>query len=1043
MDYYKTMKKMIKFFYGFAYSVLLLVIVFIIQVESASEELPFIFKTPEIKERFVSPEMIIGDLKFLSKRYGINMFEIDWYEAFRKYIDKFPDSVKKEQNLFFRGDILGGGRLGYLQFLWNISEDEAKKLIPFPVNNKGEKLTNAYWDRFHPDYLTKYIYPLIDDYLNRLGNVVLDMEEYYIAHPCYSPEDIKAMREDLAGENEGVEWLFADGSIKKIDFWEYAWLRFGLNKEEYRPEMLGSFTNYNEYLPADIEAYGTAGDFLPGEETLFAKIPPVSDINYWKNIDMFLSLLEYEYFKHCQKISKYAKQKGAKYVVWGPGGVEPDFVHDPYVDYHGGRIALTERFGVIPGTAPRLDSSVVYKTVFYITHPYLIQMQNEEYNKATLGSIETGEPYRNPISFYHDAFAHFLVGLTLLKPKLVNIEQFATPMLVHKDGMSGFSRQFIEGLTDATIQARESGLIEGRLYGSTWLTIPTSHEFNLFYDGWHAFWNTGDMRSELVLNGYIPEVRFELGGKDIPDKYKIVTLAGTYYPDKTISLIKDWLSNGKGKTFVANYDHFATYLLGSKESKLGRLKRNRFTDLGVWKTNKVGDYTINKITWVDDEVFPNVKIFDGVNLTCVLPRKDIQESIPDNAKVLMKGETKDGEEVPLIIFVPIGENSIVNIVFPLGGGSTSFNPEYRIEPSIDFKFYSHVMRDLFSFLQRKYEFNVTRVKAEPDLPMTLLFRMPVKDKKGTTTIVARGDAIYGDEDKYWIIDSVKLTFEGTEVVSKIKNRSMVIAAVDGSTLASVSDISLNGKTYVKTTEDVLWLLSSFETKPYEEASGFHLWTRTPVGFSLRLPKTWQGKKVEVYSLVDKEPKNLSVRIDSGFIVFKAPGGECKIYCGKPNLSMLTQMKKRVDDLNYPHPFDLFKYLDNLSWKSAKVGEHQQMNGISWFRSNNVAIPKNWEKDSLVLQFGNHEGGGNALLIYVNQQVVGYSFFYEYVPGRDDEPRRYIVPKTLWKYGENNKILVRVEGSALLRLPVRIINPNKGEILDLSKCSWEFAYSQKD
>ncbi|MCD6407845.1 hypothetical protein J7L87_02190, partial [bacterium] len=861
----------------------------------------------------------------------------------------------------------------------------------------------------------------------------IELDEYTLDHPCFSKTDIEQFRKDLCGEDEGIEWVYPGGKVEKIGFWEYAEFQLGIEKKNFRPDMIGNFTSYSEYLPAQIRGGGGIGDFLPCENGLLQKVLPKGGERFWRNVDLFLALQDYEYFKLCQKIYKYAKKKGIKYGVWGPHWrLVRDAQHDPYIDYVGPHTNPI-RLAVTPGCSTyygglHMAQGKTYTYYFKQLREHLVL--NERWGKGTLISYETMRPYRNPIAFYRDAFSAALTTIALAKPKFFNFEQSATSHIMHKEALSDFSMQFNLALLDAVNQARETNLFAGSIYRSTWLIIPSRYEYALFGPTWQqTFPNTGDMRSELTLAGYIPDIRYSQGGFPISDKYKILTLSGTYYSDKTISLIEEWLQKGKGKTFVANYDYFACSLIGHHLRKA-----ERFTRLGIWKTEVLRKYRIKKIVSVNRNVFPDIPP-GRFEVEALLPSENIWGNLPDNAKVLMEGETIEGEKVPLIISIPHGKNRIIYIAFPLKG-DTVISPAYRKKPKPSFYVSRQVMLDIFSYLQTRYDFSVPRVEISPNLPMSIVFRAPVLDSKGVITIVAKGDAVYGEE-KYWTIDPVNLSFQGTQITSKIKDHSMIIASIDGSMMASIADLKINGTLFVSVSPETLWLISTLGNESYHKCKGLHLWTKKPTTVRLLKPQGWKNKKeIKIYNLNQEKPQQVSYLLKDNYLQFKVRGGEYKILYGKIEENTWNKLCLRARKLHTQSKFDVFSYLKSLNWQRTKVGSYNSFQGLSWYKLN-LEIPKGWEGDNLIVELGKHHVY-NSILLYFNHKLIAYSDSWHSPWG---EIRRYILPANIIKYGAENELIVLVEsyhGPGGINKPVKIINPQKKEIIDLTEKDWVYA-----
>jgi len=399
------------------------------QQNKKEKYLPLIIKTVEAHKRHLNNEQIIDDLKYMFNHYGVNSFDLTRHYFIRTSLGKFPRDFK-DNKFFLRGSLYSCRYSKKdMQFLWGTTEDPAD-VMPSPVNERGEKLKKSFsWDKLHPVYLKKFVYPMIDKFSDIIGVDYIELDEYTLDHPCFSKTDIEQFRKDLCGEDEGIEWVYPGGKVEKIGFWEYAEFQLGIEKKNFRPDMIGNFTSYSEYLPAQIRGGGGIGDFLPCENGLLQKVLPKGGERFWRNVDLFLALQDYEYFKLCQKIYKYAKKKGIKYGVWGPHWrLVRDAQHDPYIDYVGPHTNPI-RLAVTPGCSTyygglHMAQGKTYTYYFKQLREHLVL--NERWGKGTLISYETMRPYRNPIAFYRDAFSAALTTIALAKPKFFNFEQSAT-----------------------------------------------------------------------------------------------------------------------------------------------------------------------------------------------------------------------------------------------------------------------------------------------------------------------------------------------------------------------------------------------------------------------------------------------------------------------------------------------------------------------------------------------------------------------------------------------------------------------------------------
>lgn len=146
----------------------------------------------------------------------------------------------------------------------------------------------------------------------------------------------------------------------------------------------------------------------------------------------------------------------------------------------------------------------------------------------------------------------------------------------------------------------------------------------------------------------------------------------------TVTKLNEWLEYGEGKTLVVSRS-FVSPPFGVNGEPIYRTTEERdkyYIDLGIWQETKFKEYDIKKISWVHEK-FPSylgplvasscrtyVELMP-VDLKALLPANLVEQKLPKNSRILLKGLTAENIEVPLIFEIEIGKNRIINIAFSL------------------------------------------------------------------------------------------------------------------------------------------------------------------------------------------------------------------------------------------------------------------------------------------------------------------------------------------------------------------------------------------
>lgn len=197
---------------------------------------------------------------------------------------QFPDFLKK---VYAKGAFFQSQKAPVLD------ADALSKAGPHPIGDKGQELHTENWVMMttpkYQDFFKKKLQNTAKLGVNNFKQV--DFVWPWNQRYGYDDLTVSLFRDYLNGKDEGLNILQADGSSKKVKFWDYFEYYRGLR---FNPKDL-NLNNWGEFFPVKEEA------IYSKESSLYER----------RNLIVFFLLYHYAHLNQYQQMGTWAKEVGA------------------------------------------------------------------------------------------------------------------------------------------------------------------------------------------------------------------------------------------------------------------------------------------------------------------------------------------------------------------------------------------------------------------------------------------------------------------------------------------------------------------------------------------------------------------------------------------------------------------------------------------------------------------------------------------------------------------------------------------------------------
>lgn len=379
----------------------------------------------------------------------------------------------------------------------------------------------------------------------------------------------------------------------------------------------------------------------------------------------------------------------------------------------------------------------------------------------------------------------------------------------------------------------------------------------------------------------------------------------------TVTKLNDWLKYGEGKTLVVSRS-FVSPPFGVNGESIYRTTEERdkyYIDLGIWQETKFKEYDIKNISWVHEKfssylgplVASSCRTYVElmpVDLKALLPANLVEQKLPKNSRILLKGLTAENIEVPLIFEIEIGKNRIINIAF-------SLNMDLDIEKK--------VIGTILGYIKRTgIILPVIDCKAQTGFQ---LYEGTAWEGKGIKSDTKLFGGWYDHQDPYLDPEHVKdlnsilfwslflrngdLTFVGFNFsnipintvstmlwdtlvgMDVIKPSGMCMINRDGTTQSASYYCNINTLVQTCSSRTSQWLLESLDGQNRDHTDIFRLSTEDRTKISFMRPVFWvEEELIHAFRINGDRLELVPITVDRNILIMSTTKGNYLVYYGK-------------------------------------------------------------------------------------------------------------------------------------------------------------------
>lgn len=365
-----------------------------------------------------------------------------------------------------------------------------------------------------------------------------------------------------------------------------------------------------------------------------------------------------------------------------------------------------------------------------------------------------------------------------------------------------------------------------------------------------------------------------------------------------------WLEFGEGKTLVVSHSFLfpPVFANGKPIYESVEEREEYYSELGIWKKVKLKEYRIKEISWVHS----NLQLINQGNmkLKALLPEKDIINNLPENSKILLKGKTVEGKEVPLIYEMNRGNNRIINVVF-------SLKSDFSLERSITMSILSYIKNE---------------GKIVPDIPCKAHTGYPTWQGKNyesehsdkVKSFILRWDTegkkTEGLSLKFFLAGFLKngkpaaagmsLTEENLipitlnlcdnmYEVSLFKQDEIILISMDNSVLGATYYYTYRSRVIASTDSFTQWLIETLDGRDYVYTNLFRVFTESSAKILFLRPIFWvEEELIHAFMLKEDILEPVTIKIDREILILESKGGNYFVYYGDIKEKELSEFWKK-------------------------------------------------------------------------------------------------------------------------------------------------------